>query len=294
MNARTMILAVAGLAFLAAGADAQTLLRYKFTKGQTNTYEVVQSSKVTQTMPKLELGLKQTIDLTQTVDELLADGAAKVTWKLTRVRLSVTGPTTASVDSADPKEPEKTPGALAASLVPAVKALAKVEVTGKMSALGELSDLTVPEAVMKEIRDLPGSAKMGDMFSEQGIKNTISQIGFLAPKEAVKKDATWSRKNTTKHPFGVVNDEVKYTYEGVDLAGGKKLEKIAFTSNFAIDAKQDPIMTIKITDQKGGVVLFDNEAGRLQSLEIRPMEMTVSFLNGLEQTVTRTVSLTLK
>lgn len=287
---RVSLAVVSGLLF-AAGADAQTLLKYKFTKGQTNAYELVLSSKVAQAAPKVELEVKQTVDLSQTVDDVLPDGSAKVTWKFTRARTAIGGAASVSVDSADPKEPAKDAAPLAGPLHAAVKALAKVEISGVLSANGELGDVKFSEASAKELKGLP---EMGDLFTEQGIKNTLSLIGFVTSKDPVKKDATWSRKVAIKLAFGAVNTDLKYTYEGPDLAGGKKLEKVAFTSNTTIDAKPDAPLAIKVTDQKGGLVLFDNEAGRIQSLVQRPMEMTVSFPNGLEQTVTRSVSLTLK
>lgn len=272
-------------------APAQTLLKYKFAKGQSDAYELVLSSKVAQASPKVELEVKQTVELSQTVDEVLPDGSAKITWKFTRARTAISGTANTSVDSADTREPGKDAGPLAGPLAAAVKALVKVECSSTLSPTGELGDVRFSEAAAKELKGLP---EMGDLFTEQGIKNTLSLIGFVASKDPVKKDASWSHKSAIKLAFGVVATDRKYTYDGPDLADGKKLEKITFTSNTTVDAKPDAPITIKITDQKGGVVLFDNDAGRIQSLVLRPMEMTVSFPNGLEQTVTRSVSLTRK
>lgn len=299
MNARCWLASVvAVLAFFQVGvAQAQVTLQLKFVKGQTNTYDVHQDMKLVQMVAgkQIDTEVKQTIEFTQTVDDVLPDGSAKMTTKFVRMRMTLGGPVQAEVDSANLNANDDNP--VVKTLNGVVKTLAKLEFTATQKPDGEASDLKIREELLKELRDLPGSAQMADMFTEQGIKQ-LCQNSFTLAKGPIKIGESWTQKITNKLPFGTVKGEVKFTYQGPETVNGKTLQKIAFVPTTTIgDLPANAQVAIKMTGQKGaGVILFDNELGRLQDMSLTQlMEMTVTVGDQtLEQTINQTSSVKLR
>src|SRR3954451_25430737 len=103
MNLRSLVAAGIALA-IAHSAQAQTTIRYKFVKGQTTVYEMVQDMKIAQNVlgQNLDTEIKQTSEMSQTVDDLLPDGSGKITTKMARVKMSIKNHAfTVALDSAD-------------------------------------------------------------------------------------------------------------------------------------------------------------------------------------------------
>src|SRR5882724_1905755 len=99
------------LACSASSAEAQTTIRYKFVKGQTTNYEMVQDMKIGQNVAgqNIDMEMKQTIEMSQTVDDVLGDGSGKITTKMTRIKMAIKGPIAVTLDSADLKDADENP-----------------------------------------------------------------------------------------------------------------------------------------------------------------------------------------
>jgi hypothetical protein len=288
-----------GLALLC-GADlapAQTTLRFKFAKGQVHNYEMVQDMKIAQDVAgnKVETELKQTIELSQTVDDVLDDGSAKVTTKFTRAKMDIKGPFAVTLDSANLKAADD--NLIAKMMSGVVKTLSKVEFTATQKANGEMTDMKVPEAVLKEFRASPIGALAGDLFSDESLKQMMTQGGIVLPKEAVAADATWTQKVSNKVPAGKMTGELKYTYRGPETIDGKTFQKITYVPTYAVDPDAKAAVPMKLKGQKGnGTILFDNEQGRLHELVLdNTMEMSMAIANlNQESTIVQKVTMKLK
>src|SRR5262245_52141149 len=75
------VLALAWFATAATPAQAQATLRYKFVKGQVNNYETFQEIRFSQNVggANVEMEIKHLVETSQTVNDVLEDGSAKVT-----------------------------------------------------------------------------------------------------------------------------------------------------------------------------------------------------------------------
>src|SRR5262249_22854965 len=149
--------------------------------------------------------------------------SAKVTTKIARVKMEITGPFAVTIDSADPKEGQNNP--LGKAMASVVKTLAKVEFTATLKPTGEMSDFKISDALVQEFRGLPGSALMGELATEQGLKTMLSQGSVELPKEPIAIGGTWTQRTSNKLPMGTVSGEMKFTFRGPEAVDGKTCQK---------------------------------------------------------------------
>ncbi len=140
----------------------------------------------------------------------------------------------------------------------------------KMSALGEPTDIRVPEQVTKALSELgPAAAGAGAMFSEEGLKEQITQSGLILPRDELAPGGTWTRQTrNVVPPLGTVVIASTYRYDGPDQAAGTGpgAIKISLDSKVEIqpDAAEPNPGGLKIRTQKAsGSYLFDNAAGHI-------------------------------
>ena len=277
---------------IACGADratAQTTLRYKFTKGEKLKYEMEQKMVMAMSLGGMDINmdLGQTIDMTWNILDVDADGKAKMTQTISRIRFKMDGGAAGKLDY-DSKDDKDVEGPLGKFMMPILKALAGAEIGLTMDPQGKISDVKVPEKLTKAAKNLPGGlagAGLGDMLSEEGLKQMMDQSGLRLPKEAVAKGKSWDQKMEMKMPMGKMKVETTNTYEGPVKRDGKELERVAMKPKVTIEA--DPASPAKITlksqDAKGSAH-FDNAAGRLISTNLtQDMEMVIG-VGGQEVT----------
>ncbi|MDR3639389.1 MAG: DUF6263 family protein [Isosphaeraceae bacterium] len=257
-------LVLAILLFSTPAAPAATL-RWKLKPGDAFHYLMEQN---TVTVPKrngMELGkITQsfTVDLTRTVKTVADDGSAEMTQRFDRVRMKYdAGLVKVEYDSS--KEPDPT----TAPLVGALKAMVGAEFSFKMSSRGEMSDVRVPDSVLKAFREAGSRGGAADQFSEEGFKKSLVETSVIFPSEDLGPGRSWSRQMKIRTPEGpqVVQTRT-YTYEGPDDKAGKGVEKIGISSK--VDLQADPSTPekpeLKSQDCKGALY-FDNSAGRMVS-----------------------------
>ena len=284
----------------ALGAEAQsTTLAYKFKKGDRNDYEFIQDVKMTQTINGQvnATEMKQTFQMVLIVDEVLANGSARIVNKFDHVKLEMTAP--APIGNVVFDSNDENPGGdnpAAPILGKLIKMLARVQFSAGVSSRGESSDAKIPKEFLEEIKNLPGAGQFGDMFSEQGLKNLTAQSGVILPKEAQTKGASWPHKIDVKMPFGTMITKFKYVYEG-NVSTRDRLEKITFVPEASVELNPDSPIGMTIDSQKGeGTVLFDNSVGRVHQTDLtQTIDMTVAAQNlVVSQRIEQKISLRLK
>ena len=294
MNARrTLVAVLAGWSLTAAGADAQTTLRYRFKEGETLKY--VRDQKMTMTrnvMGKdLETTVEQASDLTWTVRSVDAQGTAKIAIKFGRNKMTMNTPMgKIEVDSNSTEEPDDEAGKI---FYKVIKGLSGLEVSGAISPTGEYSDIKVPEKALQDLQNIPGAENFGDMFTPDGLQRMLSQSGIVVPKEPVSKGTLWKGKSELKLPFGKMLVEAEYTYAGAVEKDGRSLEKITLKPKATIAPNPNAPFTIKLkSHEAAGTALFDNNAGRLlevterQTTEMDVESMGVAISQKMVQTMT--------
>src|SRR5262249_54922662 len=134
---------------------------------------------------------------------------------------------------------------------------------------------------------------LGDMLSEDGLKQMMGQSGLRLPKEAITKGKTWDQQLERKSSLGKMKGDTVNTYEGPGKNDGKEIERDAMKTKLTIETHTNSPakITVKSQDAKGSAY-FDNAAGRLVASNMtQNMEMAVSVAGQdvtqkLKQTVT--------
>ncbi len=299
MRVRTIRLPALGLLValflgLAAPAQAQTTLRYKFKEMEKLNYELVQkmTMKLDIAGKELEMVIAQNIDMLWHIKSVDTAGKAKMMQKFERFRLTMDTPMgKVEFDSKDGKIPD---GPFGQALAPLAKVMGGLEVGLSMDAMGEISEVMIPEKVLDVLKKGGGAAAFGDMFTPDGLKKMLSQSGLVLPKGAVAKGGKgWNQKISSKLPFGEMKIDNGYTYQGQVAKGDQKLEQIAIKMAINLDADPGAALEIKLKDGTGkGTAYFDNATGRL--LEINSTQnMTMEAL-GQSMKMIQTVVLKLK
>ena len=102
------------------------------------------------------------------------------------------------------------------------------------------------------------------MFSEDGLKQMISQSMLPLPEEAVAVGTTWEKSAEMQAPpFGKQVTLTQYKFAGDGEVNGKKVDKIDVTMDIKLEAGDDPNTKFKLKDNKaGGEIQWDNRAGQ--------------------------------
>src|SRR5262249_11034826 len=141
------------------------------------------------------------IDVVWTIQSVDADGKAKMTQRIERVRLAMDTPKTrVQFDSKDGKAAD-------ATLEP-VRALIGLELAVTMDARGEISEVKLPDDALKVLKG-PKTAGLGELFSSEGLKKMLNESVLPLPHGAVAKGKSWKRKLGLKL-FGDVKLEDVY------------------------------------------------------------------------------------
>src|SRR5262249_45871156 len=146
-------LAVALLVATAAPAQAQTTLRYKFKEGENLQYvaETKGTMKLDLMGKEINMDMNQAMDMIWNIKSVDNDGKAQIAVKFGRFKFNMDMPGLGKIeyDSKDGKEPG---GPVGQMIGPVFKALAEAEFTLNMNSRGEVSDVKIPEKVLKALK----------------------------------------------------------------------------------------------------------------------------------------------
>jgi Family of unknown function (DUF6263) len=281
-------LALAAVSLSASAARADETLRWKFTKGQKLSYVFNQTTLTKGEVmgQKNDMTMTQAMELTWAIKDVDSEGTATMDQTIDRIIYTMKGPTLEA--KIDTSKDENLEGPLAA-LVPLFKGLTGSAFGLKMSSRGEVSDVQVPAKVVEALKNAgPLAQAGGEMFTEKGLKELTTQATIVLPKEPVAKGFKWNTTKTIKLPFGAMNLDNNYTYEGPS----DDLDKIGIEVKMAITPAENAQVDIAITKQDNkGSFLFDNKAGILRaSGVVQKIQMKVKvggqeILQDIESTV---------
>lgn len=273
------VLVLAGLGGSTASAAA---LRWKFQPGETLHY-IMDQNAITSFKggaQDIKTTTTQKIDMDWVVKEVGADGVASLTQTITRVRTKIESPfATFEYDSKAGKDPE---GPVAAGLLPMLKALVGAEFSFKMSPQGELTDVKVPEGLIKALRQA-GPAGGSGMFSEDGMKNMVAESSLALPREDLEKGKSWTRHTKIPMPqIGEMLIDKTYSYEGPDPSAGKDIVRIDLATKLDVHPMPGNNINVEVKTQEGkGSFFFDNAAGRVSDSRVsEKVEMVFKLQNN--------------
>ncbi len=290
----TVSLLALGILFGCGVARAETVLRYQFKQGETLPYTMEQKMKMDMKVGGKDVAMEitQTIDMTWHIQSVDKEGKAKMMQKFDHLRFSMNSPMgKVEYDSKDGKQPE---GPIGKVFGPIMEALAGAEFSLTMDARGQISEVKMPEKVSEAFKKIPGGGLGGgDLFSEEGIKHMIGEVGLTLPEGAATKGKSWTKEVALKMPFGKMKVDNTNTYEGPTSRDGKQVEQIALKPKMTMEADGNAGFSIKLKSQDAkGTAYFDNKAGRFVETKMnQTMEMEISAMGQtinqkIEQTVT--------
>lgn len=286
----------ASLFLLSAHASADTTLRWKFEKGKSYPFVMTQSTTTVAQVQgqKIESQQDVTIDLVWEIRDVDADGAATMVQTMKRIQSKITTPQ-GNVDyDTQADKPVEGPMAMLRTVL---KGMVDQAVEMKINARGEIQDVKVPQAMLDTLKNTgPAAAAMGAMFSEDGLKKMMSQSMLRFPEEAVAPGKTWSEKTSMPiGPFGTMNLDRTYTYNGPDAAS--KTELIGIGTTAQITVKENAPLEMSIDKQEGaGEIRFDNARGFLIQSDLKQtMQLSIKVQGQqLQQDLVTAVSLKLQ
>jgi hypothetical protein len=270
--------------------QAQTTLRYKVKEGDQVRYVIEQKIALTVRNKSeiIPLDTNHTIDVLQTVKSVDKDGKAQLTRKCERWRMTMAAPgLKAEVDSKDNRKPEF----IASLVAPIIRATAGAEFTMTMDARGEISNIKMPEVVLKQLKGTP-LPSLSDTFSEEGLQRLMSENGLVLPTGGVAKGDSWDHKTDMKKPIGLIKVTNSNTYQGAVKRGGQDLELI----NVKVQMSLVPAAPAKVVfkmkvDDATGTMYFDNAGGRLVEWSTR--QVLTLQQPGLSERMDTTITLKL-
>lgn len=260
-------LTVLGTAFLfstlAFDVHADVRLEMKFHSGETIRQVMTQKMKQEMTVPgqpQIIINMTQIMDMELKVDKVRDDGIAEVRQRISRARMTMDVPLptkqTIEVDT-DGEAPANPTGQMLANTM---KAITAGEFLLKINSSGEASDIVIPKEILEATKQNPALAQMGQMFSEDGLKQMtkMGQVSF--PAKSLKSGDSWEEAQELPTPLGKMKTTRKYTYLGpVD-----GLEKIGVEASVTLDLNPNSPVKVKFKPNKGkGEMLFDNKLGRM-------------------------------
>ncbi len=258
-----LALTLGGTILNAPARGAEPVLRWKFTEGESMHYQMVQktTTKVKGPNQDIRTTVSQTIDTTWNVLSVDREtGIGTLTQTIDQVRTKIEYPFGQfEYDSKSEKAPE---GPMAAGIVPTLKALVGSKFQYKMTPQGELSDVKVPESLVKTLKEAGPNASGVSMFSEEGLKNMIQESSLLLPRDA-EPGKPWTRQTKIPSPpIGTMMLDKTYTYTGPDAQG----DKITLDVKLGLEPDPKSNLDIKVVNQDGkGTFYFDSKAGRVTS-----------------------------
>ena len=279
-RAACWVVAIAvGLTLQSVGARAdEPLLRWKFTQGEALRYQMDQKS-ITQLKgaeQDVKTTVTQTVDTTWAVRSVDSTGAAEISQSIDRIQTKIENNFAKfEYDSKSDKEPT---GPIAGGMVPLMKALIGAKFHYKINPQGELSDIKVPESLVKVLKEAgPAGGSGGGMFSEEGLKNMIQEMSLMIPKD-VEKGKSWTRQTKAPSPeIGTMVVDETYTYLGHEKEG----DKITLEAKTTLEPLPNPPYDIKVGSQEGkGTFFFDGTAGRVvHSNVVEKIELVIKAMN---------------
>ena len=105
-----------------------------------------------------------------------------MTQTIDRVRTKIEGP--GQVFEFDSSAEKAAEGPIATLLTPLAQGPGGAEFSFKMDGRGQLSDIKVPQKLLDSLSQAGPAAAAGGMFSEEGMKNLISQSSLSLPEGA--------------------------------------------------------------------------------------------------------------
>jgi uncharacterized protein DUF6263 len=274
------------------------LLKYQFEKGEKLHY--LYSTDQTLKMAMGDITQEMIFNITMDVNEVLPDGAGKMTYTYERARFKGTNPVMGSAEydskAENAEEQAQNPMVISAAALDG----AKLDLTRHPD--GKISDLTGMTAVLGKILGTTGDdpnaqtteGMLKEMFSDKAWAKTLEAAALIFEDETAEVGATWTIDRSITMPMmGEFKLNPTFTFDATEERDGVMVARISAASvldqNSFTPAPADEsnpmsamLASMKISsgewkgtfefDMTNGVVLM-NRSDLKMSLEMMGMQM---------------------
>ncbi len=297
--------AVCFLVLAATVAKADAPLRWKFKSGDSFDYVIKRGTEGKMSLMgggDLNFKIGMTFDVNWKVQSASDSGTGQLELVVDRIQLSMASPLGGDLNF-DSSQAGELAGPAAVMLGPVIDGMLGQKFSLKVSPLGEVSDIQLPEKLAEVFKKQQTSQNRGQGFgpggsgfSERGIKELITRSVLPLPEAAPSKDVTW--KQHFENPImkaGMQMTDVTYSYAGDDTADGKTLAKIAAQTELTFEPEENPMADIEITSQEGkSTFYFDAAAGKMTKAEgVQTFVMEITGPREMTQDVKETWNMSL-
>ena len=298
MMTRTVLVTLAVLAAAAAQAEG---LRWKFQEGETLEYILHRGVEgaINLSGSDITFTLGMTFDTTWKATGVADDGTNDVALTVDRIQIVMDSPLFGRMayDSKDPNEPE---GPVWQQMKPVMTNMLGQTFTLKISPLGEVSDIKLPEKLADALAKQnvgenrrQGFGIGGNSFDEKGIKELIAKSVLPLP-ETTGEDVTWQQVFENDIPgIGKQTTETTFSAAGVEEQDGKPLAKITAETEILFEPAENPRADLEIVEQEAAATFyFDSKAGHLVKADGKQStEMEITGPQEVTQRITETTSM---
>ena len=265
---------------MAAAAQAESQILWKFTPGTKAYYRIVQDSDVNiEGGPqKFKMKTSQTVDMTWDVASVDEQGTADMTQTIDRVQIRMTGGPAGTIEyDSDAEEiPEGPSGGVAVFYENFVNQPIRL----KMDTTGKISDIVLPEKLARQIKNASASPG-GAALSEDGVKQMLGAGMVQFAKKPVAKGDHWQLSRTVNiPPAGKQDQTASYEYLGPVERNGQTLEKVGLTIKIEIPGEEGAPKVEIEEQQSSGAFEFDLKAGRIADLKLDSILKSKFTFNG--------------
>lgn len=224
----------------------------------------------------------QISNLTWTVKEISPDGQATIEQLIKRVQVDLKSPIGNFQIDTNSNQPLT---GIGESMAKGIRPLVGARFLVHTKANGEVSDVIIPEDVLKNLNEL----------STAGLKEIAANGSLKFPSKAIDVGESWpAQYELDMPPFGKLIVSTTYQYLGEESVGGRILDRIKATTAVKL---ADPLSNsgLKMKSQEsGGMIWFDNTRGSIDHSDFKQeMSINVVTKSGTEtkQNIKQTMKL---
>lgn len=280
-------------------ASAQPTLRFQPETGAKYVLEFEQTSnnKTTLLEKEVAMSVNMTMELEWSVLEKSDEGNYEIEQKFRRLTVMMKSDNVDPIEF-DSSQDESDLTGYAYEFFKAVKPLLENPVKIVITPRSEVVQVEIPHETMEALRNAAGSMKLRQLFSRDGIEETLTGAMAVFPEEAVAEGEAWQVERESLIPEGTLKQTHEYKLVGNEDRDGQPLAKVEVKSTLDFEGLDDKIKKpMEIKEQSmAGTLWIDPATGMVHESEFNSKLMTVTPYreHSLETEGVQTLKLKLK
>lgn len=283
---------------------AEQLLRWKFTTGESLSYQFRQNTQTTTAGAgkPMRVAIDCTMPVTWKIESVDPQNVATIRQTIDRFSVTMT---TDKLDPISYDSAAKTPTIgpareIAEGVGKLIGATCQIYLTNRGEILSvepseQLKQAFGTTANPTAANPTAANQATGSMLTPDGMSRMLRQAAILLPENPLAEGAKWEAVQETPVAFGTILQRSQFTYAGVVDQGGTKLDKITVETALSMRPGADKSSTTKLKEgRQTGTLWFDSTAGRFVSSDLEQSLVTERPYREMTIRVQSTSTVTMK